>query len=105
MSTYRDTKVTSQWKWNLDPYPYNGLILQGKNAIEVTNWDAEGDSFNLSLSRYDTAVQTNDLKPWFNRNIFRIKNVEQIFRDHKKAYATRSLLCDAKSPNISITSH
>lgn len=55
-------------KMEFKTYPYTGLILQGKNAIVVTNWDAEGDSFSLSFSRYDTAVQTNDLKPWFNQN-------------------------------------
>jgi hypothetical protein len=27
----------------IDSYPYNGLMLQGKNATENTNWEAEGD--------------------------------------------------------------
>lgn len=33
-----------------DPYPYNGLMLHGKNATENTNWEAEGDKLRLSLS-------------------------------------------------------
>lgn len=32
------------------PYPYNGLMLHGKNATEITNWEAEGDNLRLSLS-------------------------------------------------------
>jgi len=33
-----------------DKIPYNGLMLHGKNAIEDTNWEAEGDNLSLSFS-------------------------------------------------------
>lgn len=39
-------------------------MLHGKNATEVTNWEAEGDSLSLSFSWYETAVHTKDLKPY-----------------------------------------
>jgi hypothetical protein len=33
-----------------DTYPYNGLMLHGKNATEDTNWEAEGDNLSPSFS-------------------------------------------------------
>lgn len=47
----------------IDDYPYIGFMLQGKNAIEVTNCEAEGDNLSLSFNWYETAVHTKDLKP------------------------------------------
>lgn len=41
-------KVSIEWKKH--PYPYNGLMLQGKNATEKTNCEAEGDNLSLSFS-------------------------------------------------------
>lgn len=38
-------------------------MLQGKNATEVTNCEAEGDNLSLSFNWYETAVHTKDLKP------------------------------------------
>lgn len=37
-------------RYKFDQYPYNGFMLHGKNAIEVTNCEAEGDSLSLSFS-------------------------------------------------------
>jgi hypothetical protein len=39
-------------------------MLHGKNAIEDTNCEADGDSLRLSFSWYETAVHTKDLKPY-----------------------------------------
>lgn len=33
-----------------DKIPYNGFMLHGKNAIDVTNCEAEGESLSLSFS-------------------------------------------------------
>lgn len=33
-----------------DNIPYNGFMLQGKNAIDMTNCEAEGDNLSLSFS-------------------------------------------------------
>ena len=58
-----------------ESYPYNGLMLHGKKATEKTNWEADGDSWSLSLSWYETAVHTNDLNPCFFF-VVQIKTVE-----------------------------
>lgn len=35
---------------NRDPYPYSGLMVHGKKAIENTNWEDDGDNLSLSFS-------------------------------------------------------